>query len=166
MISRVGRVELRRGRCPRTARVLSVLVLALLVVGGGTGAASASPGSVFSAARAARSESTFCQLMAIFGGSPAESPAVLKSGSEKIKSLEPTMLSLAPSAIKKDLQKVIALDNVSFSELAKVNYNVAKIPSSFAVTLKKDQNAVKPAFNALASYVDKACGLKFPPLQG
>ena len=146
-------------------------VLVLVVVAGGTAAASASPGSVSSAARTARSESTFCQVMAVSiknsnGSSHTNSPAVLKSEVEKFKSIEPTLLSLAPSAIKKDLQKVLAVDNVLFSELAKVNYNGAKIPSSFAVTLEKDQNAAKPAYNALASYVAKTCGLKLPPLSG
>jgi hypothetical protein len=100
------------------------------------------------------------------GSSHTNSPAVLKSEVEKFKSIEPTLLSLAPSAIKKDLQKVLAVDNVLLSELAKVNYNVAKIPSTFAGTIEKDDNAARPAYNAVASYVAKKCGLKLPPLAG
>jgi hypothetical protein len=106
----------------------------------------ASPGSVSSAAMAGRSGSTFCQVMAAYvkssnGISHTNAPAVLKSESDKLKSIELAVLLLAPDVIRKDLQKALAVDNVLFSEFAKVNYKEAQIPSAFGGMIEKDDMA-------------------------
>jgi hypothetical protein len=148
-----------------------VAVLTTLALVGGTGVASASPGSLASAGRVAESDSTFCQLMAVVnttGGEmfKANSPAAIRSETQRFKSGEPTVLSVTPSAVKGDLQKVLALDNLAISAFAKAGYNASQIPSVSLGTIEKNDLLAKPAYTMLASYVFKTCGLKLPPLSG
>ena len=163
-----GKLASRRGRRFRTPRSLSVSVFVLLLAAGGAAAANASTRAGSASARTARSDSTFCQLAAVYSKtnfSPVGnklSPAVLKSEFGKLKAEEPTMVSLAPKSIKQDLQKVLAFDNLYISEIAKLGWVPAKVPISFDETLGKDAIPLKPASVAVISYEDKACGLKLP----
>jgi hypothetical protein len=144
------------------ARRLAVLTLVLGVAAAGAAAASGAHSS------AARSDTTFCQLVTGYSStsfSPVGntlSPGALKSDFSKLKTEEPKLVSLTPTSIRADMQKVLAFDNVYISEIGKVGWVPAKVPVSFDITLAKDAIPVKPASAAVISYEDKACGLKLP----
>ncbi len=121
-----------------------------------------------STATSVRSQSTFCRLATSYSKtkfSPVGNtlpPGTLKSDFTKLKAEEPTLVSLAPTSIKVDLQKVLGFDNLYIGEIAKVGYVPAKVPVSFDVILGRDAVALIPASAAVISYEDKACGLKLP----
>ena len=147
-----------------------VPVLVLLAVAGGATAASASRGSVFSPARLVARSATFCQWMVVVdksGGSmfKSRSPAVVKSGTGKFRSIEPTVLEVTPSAARDELEKVFAFDNFTISALAKVHYIETQLSPATLRAIEKGDELVKSPYDALVAHADKTCGLTIPPLQ-
>lgn len=119
-------------------------------------------------AQAARTLSPFCQKAVIFTKSTPGThlqtlpPATLEANYKKLKAAEPGMLSLAPGSIRPDLQKIFTFDNALFAALQKAGWSFAKVPVTTLKSWAVKGPALKPASDAVISYLDKTCGLKLP----
>jgi hypothetical protein len=139
----------------RTGMLTGVAVLAFVVSGANAGAALN--------ARAQASVSPFCGFASKYSKtsfSPTSSTASLEKDYSELKAVEPVMLSSAPSTLKPDLQKIFAFDNLIFTSLEKVNFNVLKLPHSFEETLAKDGAALAAVTGKLDAYFESSCGVK------
>jgi hypothetical protein len=141
-------------------RLLYVMIVVLVSLAAGSSAALASP--------SARTLSPFCAKAVIYAKSnPGTNlqtlkPAALEANYKKFKSAESKMLSLAPSSIKPDLQKIFTFDNSLFAALQKAGWNFVKVPRATLESWAVKGPALKPASDKVISYFDKSCGLKYP----
>ncbi len=109
--------------------------------------------------------SVFCQDAATFGHGTALQtlpPATLKADYAKFKVLKATMVPLAPTSIRADLNQVLTFDLGLFSELSKVGYSFAKIPRTVLAKWAIEGPKLKPASDKVITYIDAKCGLKLP----
>ncbi|MBV8065792.1 MAG: hypothetical protein JOY73_09730, partial [Actinobacteria bacterium] len=74
--------------------------------------------------------------------------------------LATTMVPQAPSSIRTDLKSVFTFDLGLFSELSKVGWSFAKIPKSVLAQRAVEGPKLKPASDAVITYLDSKCGLK------
>ncbi len=144
----------------RARRLLSVTVVVLVSLAAGSSAALASP--------SARALSPFCTKWVTYAkNSPGTNlqtlkPAVLKAKYKGYKSATVTLLSLSPSSIKPDLQKIFTFDNALFAALQKAGWSFAKIPLATLKSWAVKGPALKPVSDKVTSYINKSCGLKYP----
>ena len=144
----------------RSRRLSYVMVVALASLAAGSSAAFASPG--------ARALSPFCAKWVSYAkNSPGTNlqtlkPAALAAKYKGYKSATKTLLPLAPSSIKPDLQKIFTFDNALFAALQKAGWSFAKIPLATLKSWAVKGPALKPVSDKVTSYINKSCGLKYP----
>jgi hypothetical protein len=89
-------------------------------------------------------------------------PSQLKTDYAEFRAAQPSMLASAPKSIKADLSHVFTFDDGLFTELSKVGWSIARVPHSVLATWAVQGPKLKPASDAVISYLDSACGLKLP----
>ena len=132
-----------------------MLVLALLAATGVVAIASAGPSTTTS----------FCKYGGAFSRGVnilSTPPSQLKTDYAQFKAAQPSMLASAPKSIKASLSKVLTFDDGLFTELSKVGWSIARVPHSVLATWGVEGPKLKPASDAVISYLDSTCGLKLP----
>lgn len=143
---------------------MAIPALVLVALACGNAAAVASPSSV--AVPSLTATSPFCAKAATYSKSSpgtnvaAVTPAALKANYEKFKAVEKSILGQAPTAIKADLQKIFAFDDILFAALNKANWNFAKLPPATLQMLATKGPALEPASKRVAAYFAKVCKIK------
>ena len=144
----------------RARRLLYVTVVVLVSLAAGGSAALASP--------TARTLSPFCAKVVSYAkNSPGTNlqtlkPAVLAAKYKGFKSATEKLLTITPSSIKPDLEKIFTFDNALFAALQKAGWSFAKIPPATLKSWATKGPALKPASDKVIAYFDKSCGLKYP----
>ena len=87
-------------------------------------------------------------------------PTSLKTVEQEAAKELPEFEALAPSAIKPDVKTVVTIDEQLIASLAKVNYDVSKLPP--ATLSSFNSPAVMAANNHIISYLTNVCGIKEP----
>jgi hypothetical protein len=91
-----------------------------------------------------------------------DTPAALKSYEQTAAKELPGFAALAPAAIKPEVEEVVQVDQKLLAALAKVNYNMAKMPQSTLSAFSTP--ALTAANQQIISYLASACGIKEPSL--
>jgi hypothetical protein len=143
----------------RARRLLFVPIIVLLSLAAG-GSALASP--------SARTMSPFCAKVVSYAKSTPGTtlytlkPAALEAKYKGFKSATKTLLTMTPSSIKPDLEKIFAFDNALFAALQKAGWSFSKVPPATLKSWAVKGPALKPSSDKVISYFDKTCGLKYP----
>jgi hypothetical protein len=144
----------------RARRLLYVTVVVLVGLAAGSSAALASP--------SARTLTPFCAKVVSYAkDTPGTTlytlkPAALEAKYKGFKSATVKLLSITPSSIKPDLEKVFTFDNALFTALQKAGWSFAKVPPATLKRWATKGPTLKPASDKVIAYFDKTCGLHYP----
>jgi hypothetical protein len=136
------------------------MVVVLVSLAAWSSAALASP--------SARTLSPFCSKVVSYAkdtpGTTLYSlkPAALAAKYKGFKSATVRLLSIAPSSIKPDLQKIFTFDNALFAALQKAGWSFTKVPPATLKSWATKGPLLKPASDKVISYFNKTCGLHYP----
>ncbi len=144
----------------RARSLLYVTVVALVGLAAGSSAALASP--------SARTLSPFCAKVVSYDKDTPGStlytlkPAALEAKYKGFKSATVKLLSITPSSVKPDLEKIFTFDNALFAALQKAGWNFSKVPPATLKSWATKGPLLKPASDKVIAYFDKSCGLHYP----
>ena len=144
----------------RARRLLYVMVVVLVSLAAWSSAALASP--------SVRTLSPFCAKVVSYAkNTPGTTlytlkPAALEAKYKGFKSATVQLLSITPSSIKPDLEKVFTFDNALFTALQKAGWSFAKVPPATLKSWAVKGPTLKPASDKVIAYFDKSCGLHYP----
>ena len=144
----------------RARRLLYVTVVVLVGLAAGSSAALASP--------TARTLTPFCAKVVSYSKSTPGTtiytlkPAALEAKYKGFTSATKTLLTMTPSSIKPDLEKIFTFDNALFAALQKAGWSFSKVPPATLKSWATKGPALKPASDKVIAYFDKTCGLHYP----
>ena len=144
----------------RARRLLVFMVVVLVSLAAWSSAALASP--------SARTLSPFCAKVVSYDkSSPGTTlytlkPAALEAKYAGFKAATVKLLSMTPSSIKPDLEKIFTFDNALFAALQKAGWNFSKVLPATLKSWATKGPLLKPASDKVIASFDKSCGLHYP----
>jgi hypothetical protein len=114
--------------------------------------------------------SSYCKLLVSYDkkqtaankalDTPGGAIAAEKAAYKSLSSVEGLVLNVAPSVLQSPYKTVFKELNVFYSELAKVNFNYAKLTKAQDASFESLSKTMDAASNKISAYNKKVCGVK------
>ncbi len=166
-------MSMRRANVARRSTAIAFAgVLALLSAG--LGAASASAANSSSALNRANARlslavvghsNQFCSLARNLAKTneaniASNSVSSMQASFKQLKSEEGVVLADAPAKIKPQFQDLLNFFNNFYGQLAKVKWQLVKLPPSYLASLQNSEKRLTADSTAITNYLRTACGIK------
>jgi hypothetical protein len=156
-------IPTRKAHGARTASIAAALSLGALL-------ATTTPSFAGTTHLTSAGGSSYCTLLVSYDKkqtaankaleTPGGAIAAEKAAYKTLDSVEGTVLKVAPSALQSSYKTVFKELNVFYSELAKVNFNYAKLTKAQDASFEALSKTMEAASNKISAYDKKVCGVK------